>query len=63
MNQNEAVVKLLEIKDKIKFFRNLEDDEIVILLKNVIFKKYVRNEIIFSQGENKDDYIYYLLSG
>ncbi len=63
MNKVEAINSLLGVKDKIKFFKDLENDEIKVLLKNVNFKKYISNEIIFSQGEDKDDYIYYLVSG
>jgi len=63
MGQDNAVEKILEVKDKIKFFNDLEDNEIKILLKNVHFKKFKQNEIIFSQGENKDNCIYYIMKG
>ena len=63
MNQENAVEKLLEAKDKIKFFEDLEDNEIKLLLENVHFKKFQQNEIIFAQGEDKDNYVYYLMRG
>ena len=64
VNQDKTLIhKLLEVKDKIKFFQDLEDDEIQLLIHSIVFKKYNKNEIIFLQGENKDDYIYYILKG
>jgi CRP-like cAMP-binding protein len=62
--QDEQLIKkLLNVKDKIKFFKDLEDDEIRILMHKVVFKKYEKNEIIFAQGDNSDNYIYYILQG
>ncbi|MEA3384048.1 MAG: cyclic nucleotide-binding domain-containing protein [Campylobacterota bacterium] len=59
----DIVHELLDEKSHIKFFENLEDKEIIFLLKNIILKRFSPNEVIFTQGENKDDYIYYILDG
>ncbi len=63
MNRQDAIETLLKYEDKTKFFNNLENFGIEVLLKNVNFKKYTRHEVIFSQGEHGDNYIYYILKG
>ena len=60
---SDIIKEILLEKEKIIFFKDLEDDEIKLLLKNVILKKFMPNEIIFSQDEDKDDYMYYIVNG
>jgi len=63
MVDNEALEQLIRAKNKINFFKDLTDYQIQTLIKDIVFKKYNRNEIVFRQGETKDPYIYYVLSG
>jgi len=63
MKNLNAVDQLLLYKDKVSFFKNLEDHEIILLLENIVFRKYMRFEVIFSEGEKKDNYIYYIVKG
>ncbi len=60
---SDVVDQLVSEKEHIAFFKDLSDEEIKILLKNVVLKRFVPNEMIFSQGDNFDNYIYYLLDG
>ncbi|MCK5110286.1 MAG: cyclic nucleotide-binding domain-containing protein [Arcobacteraceae bacterium] len=60
---SDIIKEILLEKEKITFFKDLEDDEIKLLLENVILKRFLPNEIIFSQGEDKDDYMYYIVNG
>jgi len=63
MDDNKTLEQLLKVKDKISFFKDLSNEDIKFLIKDIIFKKFGNNEIIFSQGENKDEYIYYIMKG
>ncbi len=63
MEQNSALDQLLKVKNRISFFKDLSDDDIKFLIRDIVFKKFTTNEIIFSQGEDKDNYIYYILKG
>jgi len=63
MVDNEALEQLIRAKNKINFFKDLTDYQIQTLIKEVVFKKYNRNETVFRQGETKNPYIYYVLSG
>jgi CRP-like cAMP-binding protein len=63
MIDNEALEQLIRAKNKIHFFKDLTEYQIKTLIKDITFKKYNRNETVFRQGETKDPYIYYVLSG
>ncbi|MEA3353622.1 MAG: cyclic nucleotide-binding domain-containing protein [Campylobacterota bacterium] len=60
---DDTIEQLLLEKENLPFFKDLLDDEIKQLLKNVNLIRFFPNEIIFSQGEEKDDVVYYLLDG
>ena len=63
MNNNEIIEQLIKVKNKINLFDDLSDYQIRLLVKDIIFKKYKRNEIIFRQGEEKNQFIYFILAG
>ncbi|MEA3384149.1 MAG: cyclic nucleotide-binding domain-containing protein [Campylobacterota bacterium] len=63
MHDEKTLEQLLKVKDRISFFKDLNDEEIRFLIKDIVFKRFENNEIIFSQGENKDEYIYYIMKG
>lgn len=63
MVDKEALEQLIRAKNKINFFKDLTDYQIQILINDVVFKKFKRNEILFRQGDTKNPYIYYLLVG
>lgn len=58
-----ALEQLLKFKDQISIFKNLNEEQITILIKDIVMKKYVASEVIFSQGERKDDFIYFIING
>ena len=62
LNRTECLSTLLEIKDNIPFFNNLNDNEIVQLVTDIHFLKYKQDEIIIEQG-TKDNQIYIIISG
>jgi CRP-like cAMP-binding protein len=63
MKNLNAIDQLMLYKDKISLFKDLDEYEIITLVDDVIFRKYIRFEVIFSEGEQKDDYIYYIAKG
>ena len=63
MQDSQTIGQLIKVKDRISFFKDLSDDDIKYLIKDIVFKKFANNEIIFSQGEDKDEYIYYIMKG
>ena len=63
MNNDEIIVQLIKVKNKINLFDDLTDYQIKILVKDIIFKKYAKHEIIFRQGEEKNQFIYFILAG
>ncbi len=60
---NPALDMLLKLRGQITFFKGLTPNEITDLLFNIRFKKFEPNEILFNQGDNKTQEIYYLLKG
>lgn len=63
MNNHEIMEQLLKVKNKINLFDDLTDHQIKLLVKDIIFKKYTKHEIIFRQGEDKNQFIYFILAG
>lgn len=63
MKENDALEQLLKFKDKISIFQGLTKEQVAILIKDVIIKKYATSEVIFTQGEHKDDFIYFIIQG
>lgn len=63
MVDNVALEQLIRVKNKINFFKDLTDYQIQTLIKDVVFQKLNRHEIVFRQGDIKDPYIYYVLAG
>ncbi len=63
MIDQEALDQLIRVKDKISIFTDLTEYQIKILIKDIIFKKFNRHELVFRQGDTKDPNIYYLLAG
>lgn len=59
---DKAQEKLLEIKHKIPFFKDLMHSDIKNVCKSVSFKKYEKNKIILEQGVMNEK-IHYLLEG
>ena len=53
---------LLVIKNKITFFNDFTNEEVLTLAKNVEFKKYKKGEIIFEQNEQSSE-VYYIING
>jgi len=53
---------LLVIKNKIAFFNDFTNKEVLTLAKEVEFKKYKKNEIVFEQNEKSKD-VYYVING
>jgi predicted CopG family antitoxin len=54
---------LLKEKEHISIFQNMSDDEIKELVSDLILTRFMPNELVFSQGEENNDYIYYILDG
>jgi CRP-like cAMP-binding protein len=57
-----AQQKLIEYKKKISFFKNMTQNAIVDITKNVRFIRYEEGEMVFEQGSFDQD-IYLLISG
>ncbi|MGP1561944.1 MAG: Crp/Fnr family transcriptional regulator [Helicobacteraceae bacterium] len=58
-----AQKKLLEIKEKIPFFKDFSAQEILAITANAVLKEGLkRGELIFSQGDASKE-IYYIISG
>lgn len=53
---------LLVVKNKLTFFDDFTNDEVLHLTKDVEFKKYNRGEFIFEQNERSKE-IYYVING
>ena len=63
MHSSEIIEQLIKVKNKINLFDDLSDYQIKVLVKSVIFEKYNKDEIIFRQGEEKNQFIYFILAG
>ena len=63
MINNDAFKKLLKFKDNISIFKDLNEEQISVLIKDIVIKKYTTSEVIFTQGEHKDDFIYFIING
>lgn len=63
MIDNDALKQLLKFKDQISIFKNLTTEQVSVLIKEIVLKKYTTSEVIFTQGEHKDDYIYFIING
>ena len=63
MRNEEILEQLIKVKNKINLFDDLSDYQIKILVKEIIFKKFKKNETIFRQGEDKNQFIYFVLAG
>jgi hypothetical protein len=59
---DQTVERLIEAKHNIKFFRNMDDEDIRAIVKNVKFVQYKPHETIIKEGDN-DDVIYFILNG
>ena len=57
-----ALEKLIEIKNLISIFRNIDEKGLKNILTNVHFKKFSLSEKIIHEGDN-DKIIYFLLKG
>ena len=60
---NPALQKLLQLKNKINFFKGLTNEEVADLLFNIRFQRFEAKEELFHQGCTKTKEIYYLLNG
>ncbi len=58
----ENLQKLIKFKSKIKFFNNMEDEDIRFIVKNVNFIQFNAHEIIIQQ-DSIDEMIYFVLNG
>jgi len=63
MRNEEILEQLIKVKNKINLFDDLSDYQIKILVKEIMFKKFKKNETIFRQGEDKNQFIYFVLAG
>ena len=63
MKNDEILEQLIKVKNKINLFDDLTDYQIKILVKDIMFKKFKKNETIFRQGEEKNQFIYFVLAG
>jgi len=59
----DALNALLNVSDKIDFFKDLSKEEISSLLTDVKIIKYKYGELIFSEGDNLSNHLYYLIRG
>ena len=60
--ENPLLLKLVTAKNSIAFFKNMPDDDIKKIVKNISFIKYKMHETIITQNDDSRE-IYYLLSG
>lgn len=58
-----AMKALLNVSDKIEFFKNLSKEEIASLITDVRIISFKYGDLIFSEGDTLDDYLYYLIRG
>jgi len=63
MVDDDALKQLLKFKDQISIFEGLDIEQVRVLIKDVVLKKYATSEVIFTQGERKDDFIYFIING
>jgi len=63
MNNNEILEQLLKVKHKINLFDDLTAYQIKTLVKEITFNKFKKNETVFRQGEKKNQFIYFILTG
>lgn len=60
--ENPLLLKLIMAKNSIAFFKNMPDNDIKKIVKNITFIKYKMHETIITQNDDSRE-IYYLLSG
>lgn len=63
IDSQEALHKLLDISEKIPFFNTLTKAEIADLVTDVKILTYHNKQIIFREGEESREYMFYLLHG
>lgn len=63
MNNNEILEQLLKVKHKINLFDDLSNQQVKILVKEITFNKFEKNETVFRQGDKKNQFIYFILAG
>jgi len=63
MNNNEILEQLLKVKHKINLFDDLTAYQVKTLVKEITFNKFKKNETVFRQGEKKNQFIYFILTG
>ena len=61
-NLTNAQNSLLVIKNRLSFFDDFTNDEVLKITKDIEFKKYKKGEIIFEQAEMSTD-IHYIMNG
>ena len=54
--------KLIDISDKLYIFDGLNNDDVQKIVRNVMFKKYNKGQVIISEDDTGED-IYFILSG
>lgn len=59
----DALNALLNVSDKIEFFKDLSKSEIESLITDVKIIKYKYGELIFNEGDTLGDELYYLIKG
>lgn len=60
--KNHSLRRLINSKDSISFFKNMEVEDIKHIVKDLEFVKFLKNEEIIRQGEETTQ-IYFLMSG
>lgn len=63
MQNDEILEQLIKVRNKIRLFDELDGSQIKILVRDVIFKKFQKNETIFREGDEKNQFIYFILTG
>ena len=61
-NFSQAMLQLIEIKDKFSMFKSLTELDIKKVIKDIEFQKFKKGEIVLKEGDISDE-IYYILSG
>lgn len=62
--QRKALVdQIIAVKHKIGFFKELSEEEIKVLINDINFQKFNKNEYVFRQGEKDNGFVYYILKG
>ena len=59
----DAMSALLNVSDKIEFFKNLSHDEIKALISDVKITSYKYGDIIFKEENTDNDDLFYLIRG